>query len=75
MQQFWINFLAQAVEVVLELRKYYYLRNFWRVTFDEWWAYDLLFIFRIFHEEEQTEMQIHQGTSVLSKQFSSQEES
>ena len=63
-------FGAPAVEVVLELRKYYFWRNFWRMTFDEWLTYDSLFIFRIYHGEEQTETKIHQGTSALSKQYS-----
>ena len=58
-------FGAPAVEVALELRKYYYRHNFWRMTFYEWFAYDSLFTFRIYHREEQKETQINQGTSDL----------
>ena len=46
-------FCAPAVEVVLELRKYYFWRNFWGMTFDVWFTYAYLFIFRIYHKEEQ----------------------
>ena len=59
---------ASAVELVLELRKYHFWRNFWRMKFDEWLTYDSWFIFRIYHGEEQTETQIRQGTSAISKQ-------
>ena len=59
---------AITVELVLEVCKYYFWRNFWCMTFDEWCTYDSIFIFRIYHGEEQTEMQTHQGTSALSKQ-------
>ena len=46
---------APAEEVVLELCKYYFWRDFWRMTFDEWFTYDSLLNFQIYHREEQTE--------------------
>ena len=48
---------ASVVEVVLELRKYYFLRNFWCMKFDEWFTYDSWFIFRIYHGDEKIETQ------------------
>ena len=52
MQQFQLYvFGAPDVEVVLELPEYHFWRNSWCMTFDEWFTYDLLFIFRIYHGE------------------------
>ena len=56
-----------AIELALELRKYYFWRNFSRMTFDKWFTYDSLFVFWIYHGEEQTETQIRQVTLALSK--------
>ena len=61
-------FGAPAIEVLLELRKYYFWRSLWRIPYDKWFTYDSFFIFRIYHGEEQTKTQIHQGNSDLRKQ-------
>ena len=58
-------FGASAVEVLLELHKYY----FWRkvLMHDIWQLMQLLFIFWIYHGEEEIDMQIHQGILDLRK--------